>query len=168
MLPLSRRGFLSSSLVAAGTLVVPAMAIPAFAQTRKRPDPLVLELVKEFVVAGHNELETTKRLLAEHAGFLNACWDWGGGDFETALEGAGHMGRKDIAEYLISQGARANIFVLTMLGKTDIVKSLLIAFPELLHSRGPHTLTLVHHARKGEEGSKELLEYLLALNAPEK
>jgi len=50
-------------------------------------------------------------MLAEYPLLLNSSWDWGGGDFETALGAAGHMGLKDTANFLISQGARVDIFV---------------------------------------------------------
>lgn len=90
---------------------------------------------------------------------LYATWDWDGGDFETALEGAGHVGNKEIANFLISSGARTNLFVLTMLGKIEVVKSYLDAFPQYLNARGPHCFTFLHHAQKGGDDSKELLEY---------
>ncbi len=99
-------------------------------------------------------------MATETPNLLYATHDWGKGDFETALEGAGHVGNKDIANWLIQQGARTNLFVLTMLGKTDIVKSFLETFPSYINARGPHGLTLLHHAQKGGEGSKELLDYL--------
>ena len=99
-------------------------------------------------------------MLAESPTLLYATWDWGGGDFETALEGAGHVGNKEIANYLIELGARTNLFVLTMLGKTNLVKSYLEAFPEYLKARGPHGFTLLHHAQRGGEEAKELLDYL--------
>ncbi len=54
-----------------------------------KPPKLPDELVKVFVSAGHNNLPEVQRLLKEQPGLLNACWDLGGGDFETALEGAG-------------------------------------------------------------------------------
>ncbi len=72
-----------------------------------KPAQLAPELVKEFVRVGHNNLPEVQRMLKEHPGLLNASWDVGGGDFETALEGAGHVGDREIAEYLIGQGARA-------------------------------------------------------------
>ena len=80
----------------------------------------------------------TKALLAEQPSLLNATWDWGGGDFEMGIGGAGHMGNREIAEYLISQGGRFDIFVAAMLGKLEIVRSLLAAWPALLNSKGPH------------------------------
>ena len=128
-----------------------------------KPAQLAPELVKEFVRVGHNNLPEVQRMLKEQPGLLNASWDVGGGDFETALEGAGHVGDREIAEYLIGQGARANIFVLTMLGRTVEVKALLAAFPNLLRTKGPHGLTLLHHATRGGEPAVELLEHIQGL-----
>lgn len=124
------------------------------------PDPLPAEQVKEFVVAGHGNFDKVKQLLGESPPLLYATWDWGGGDFETALEGAGHVGNKEIANYLISLGARTNLFVLTMLGKTAIVKSYLETYPGYLRAKGPHGFTLLHHAQKGGDDATELLVYL--------
>ena len=143
---------------------------PLFAQDMaKPPKPAQLpdEMVKEFVRVGHNDLPEVQRLLQEQPGLLNACWDVGGGDFETALEGAGHVGDREIAEYLIGQGARANIFVLTMLGHTAIVKGLLALYPDLLRSKGPHGLTLLHHAQRGGAPAAELLEHISSLGLTE-
>jgi hypothetical protein len=130
-----------------------------------KPPALAPDLVKEFVIAGHGNLDRVKELLGQQPGLLNATWDWGGGDFETALGGAGHMGRKDIADYLIKQGSRMDIFVATMLGRLDIVKAMLAAYPELIHSKGPHGLTFLHHAKKGGEEALPMLQYLEALGA---
>lgn len=46
-----------------------------------------------------------------------------------------------------------------MLGKTEIVTSYLDAFPQYLNARGPHGFTFLHHAQKGGDDSKDLLEY---------
>jgi len=99
-------------------------------------------------------------LLQEFPTLLYATWDWGSGDFETGLEGAGDVGNKDIANYLIGIGARTNLFVLTMLGKTQIVKAYLEIYPQYLNARGPHGFTLLHHAQRGGDDAKELAEYL--------
>ena len=137
----------------------PAQPVP------KRPDPLASTMVSEFVRKAHADLAGTKALLAEQPGLLNATWDWGGGDFETGLGGAGHMGNREIAEFLIGQGARLDIFVASMLGRLDIVKALLTAWPGLLQSKGPHGISLLRHARAGGEDSKPVTEYLLSLGA---
>ncbi len=153
---MQRKQFLQTVSFGATGLLLPSLS---FSQTQA-PDPLPAMLVKDFVIAGHGNFEKTKQMATETPNLLYATHDWGKGDFETALEGAGHVGNKDIANWLIQQGARTNLFVLTMLGKTDIVKSFLETFPSYINARGPHGLTLLHHAQKGGEGSKELLDYL--------
>jgi hypothetical protein len=135
-------------------------AVGNYRANHSKADPLPSEKVKEFVGAGHNDLVKVKKLLEEFPGLLYATWDWGGGDFETALEGAGHVGTKDVANYLIGQGARTNLFVLTMLGKTQLVKAWLETYPDYLNAKGPHGYTLLHHAQRGGEDAKELLDYL--------
>ena len=93
-------------------------------------------MVQEFVRKAHADLPGTKALLAEQPGLFNATWDWGGGDFEMGIGGAGHMGNREIAEFLIGQGARFDIFVAAMLGRIDVVRALLAAWPALLNRRG--------------------------------
>jgi hypothetical protein len=132
---------------------------------QEKPPALAPDLVKEFVIAGHGNLQKVKDMLAQQPSLLNAVWDWGGGDFESAIEGAGHVGNRDIAEYLLSIGARTNIFQSAMLGKIEIVKATLDAFPNLKTSKGPHGLMLIHHATKGGEQSKNVLEYLKGIGA---
>ncbi|MEO7924781.1 MAG: hypothetical protein ABIR30_13950 [Chitinophagaceae bacterium] len=158
---MNRKNFLQQ--VAIGTGGILAVPYLLSGQTTLKPppkaDPLPAEKVKEFVSAGHNNLDKVKSLLVEFPTLLYATWDLGGGDFETALEGAGHVGNKEIANHLIKLGARTNMFVLTMLGKTSIVKPYLEAFPEYLTARGPHGFTLLHHAQRGGDEAKELLDY---------
>ena len=162
----SRRRFVTRS---AGGLVLVSTPLTAFAQAtqpvKERPPALGASLVQEFVRKAHADLAGTKALLAENPTLLNATWDWGGGDFETGIGGAGHMGNRDIAEFLISQGARLDVFVAAMLGRLDIVKALLTAWPNLLHSAGPHGITLLRHARAGGEHAKAVVDYLQALGA---
>jgi ankyrin repeat protein len=156
---MNRKHFLQQAMIGTGGAIAAPYLL--FGQNNKsKGDPLPAEKVKEFVGAGHNNLDKVKSLLAEVPTLLYATWDWGGGDFETALEGAGHVGNKDIANYLIGSGARTNLFVLTMLGKTQIVKAYLEAYPQYLNARGPHGFTLLHHAQRGGDDAKELLEYL--------
>jgi hypothetical protein len=38
-----------------------------------------------------------------------------------------------------------------MPGKTELVKPVVEAYPGLLHAKGPHGFTLLHHAKAGEE-----------------
>lgn len=71
----------------------------------------------------HTDLERVQNLLEKEPKLVNSCWDWGGGDFETGLGGASHMGRRDIAELLLGKGARIDIFCAAMLGRIEIVRA---------------------------------------------
>lgn len=162
-----RRIFLKSAAVGAGYAILGLETTFATAkdQQKEKPPPIAGDLVKEFVIAGHGNLAKVKDMLATQPNLLNAAWDWGGGDYESAIEGAGHVGNRELAEYLLSQGARLNVFAAAMLGRMDIVKATLTAFPELKASKGPHGLMLIHHATKGGEPAKEVLEYLKEIGA---
>jgi hypothetical protein len=161
---ISRKKFLETSALGTGSILFGSL-INAQQPQQQKPPALKPEMVKDFVIAGHGNLETTKQMLEQEPGLLNACWDWGGGDFETAIEGAGHVGSKDCASYLLSKGARMNIFCAAMLGKLDMVKALLTAYPNLKDSKGPHGLQLVHHATKGGDDAKPVLDYLISIGA---
>ncbi|ASV28986.1 hypothetical protein [Maribacter cobaltidurans] len=155
---MNRKTFIKNSLggiVLTGAAFSPVITV---AQTLQEPEPLDLKLVKDFVVAGHKNLPLVKEMLQEYPNLIYARYDWGNSDFEEAIEGAGHLGNKEIANYLISQGARVNLFVLTMLGKTDLVIPTLEAYPELVFAKGPHGFTLLHHANVGE--ANDVIDYL--------
>jgi hypothetical protein len=158
-----RKKFLTLSLLSSAALFF-NQHLPAQDRPQK-PPPLDKELVKEFVGKSHSDLNRVKELFSQQPGLLNCSWDWGGGDFETGLEAAGHVGNKEIAQFLLDNGARMNIFCAAMLGKIEIVKSILTAFPELKTSKGPHGLQLLHHAKKGGDDAKEVLQYLQSISA---
>ncbi|MEX0770622.1 MAG: hypothetical protein WD035_07810 [Balneolaceae bacterium] len=152
-----------SSFLKNGMSGIVGMSIPlGFRQQiyQYKPDPIDNETIKEFVVAGHGNLKKVKEMAAEMPNLIYCRHDWGGGDFEEAIEGAGHLGEKEIANFLIEKGARVNLFVLTMLGKTNLVRPVLEAYPNLVFARGPHGFSLLHHARQGGKDAEDLSEYL--------
>jgi hypothetical protein len=163
---IGRRRFVRRT--AEGVLVF-ASPLSVFAQAQQpvpeRPPALASATVQEFVRKAHADLAATRAMLAEQPSLLNATWDWGGGDFETGIGGAGHMGNRDIAEFLISQGARLDIFVAAMLGKLEVVRAMLGAWPGLLQSKGPHGIPLLRHARAGAEPARAVVDYLQSLGA---
>ncbi|HKI54342.1 MAG TPA: hypothetical protein VJ987_09465, partial [Anaerolineales bacterium] len=118
---------------------------------------LEAKLVQEFVGVAHTDLKRTKELLTQEPALVNATWDWGGGDFETALGAASHMGNKSIANLLLEHGARLDIFAAAMLGKLDIIKAALNAYPDALNTPGPHGIPLIKHAQSGGEEAKGVL-----------
>ena len=127
---------------------------------QQEPPPLPISLVKEFVIAGHGDFPKVKSMMMDNPNLMYCKFDWGNGDYEAAIEGAGHVGNKEIANYLLESGSRVTIYILTMLGKTELVKPILETYPSLISAKGPHGFTLLHHAKVGGEDSKELFAYL--------
>lgn len=125
------------------------------------------ELVATFVGAAHRDMEKVKELLEEHPTLLNAAHDWKFGDFETALGAASHVGHKELASYLLDQGAQANIFTAALFGHLKIVKSMIEVFPNVLHAKGPHGFTLLHHAQRGGDSAEGVVAYLTEMGAKE-
>src|SRR5215211_7699772 len=121
------------------------------------------QLVQEFVGKAHGDLNRVQELLAQEPALINACWDWGGGDFETVLGAAAHMGRRDIAAYLLEKGARLDLFAAVMLGKLEVVRAVLTAFPEAINIPGPHGIPLIAHAKAGGDEALPVAEYLSSL-----
>jgi len=126
------------------------------------PAQLDSATVQAFVANAHGDLEVVRELLAGEPALVNAAWDWGGGDWETALGAAAHMGRRQIGLFLLEHGARLDLFAAAMLGYFDIVSSVLANFPEMHDAKGPHGIPLVEHARAGGEDARAVLELLEA------
>jgi hypothetical protein len=123
------------------------------------PPPLDLDTVRDFVAKAHGDLDSVRQALAEEPRLVHATWDWGGGDWETALGAAGHMGRRDIAEVLLARGARLDVFVAAMLGHIEVVRAILAA-QHARDSKGPHGITLRAHAEAGGDPAHAVLELL--------
>ena len=125
----------------------------------KKP-ALELTLVQEFVGKSHADLDGVKELLLREPTLINSAWDWGGGDWETGLGAAAHMGRRDIATYLLESGARLDLFAAAMLGNLDIVRATLETYPDSVNTPGPHGIPLIAHAQAGGKEAVEVVEYL--------
>ena len=180
---LSRKSFLvSGGLAMAGALVGRGRAeaqpgttasVPSASASPESPDnvpdfpehdpQIDRARTKRFVIAGHFNLAAVKKMLSEDPTLINSTIDWGNGDFETALGGASHMGRRDIAEFLLEHNARMDVFAATMLGHIDIVKAAVAAFPNIVHVPGPHKIPLIAHAQKGGPAAVAVLEFLRPL-----
>jgi hypothetical protein len=130
----------------------------------EQPQPIARELVQEFVGAAHGDIERVRVLLAQEPRIVNAAWDWGGGDWETGLGAAAHMGRKDIALCLLERGARVDLFAAAMLGRLEAVRAMIDAFPDAHWVPGPHGIPLLAHARAGGEDAAAVVEFLQTLD----
>jgi hypothetical protein len=129
--------------------------------------PLQAEKVQAFVGSAHGDLNRVMDLLNGEPQLVNAAWDWGGGDWETALGATAHMGRADIARYLLARGARLDVFAAAMLGHVEIVSAIVSAYPDVRVLRGPHGIPLLDHARAGGDSAAAMITYLQSLDVEE-
>lgn len=130
------------------------------------PKPAIApEIVQEFVSVAHGDINRVKDLLAQEPALVNACWDWGGGDWESGLGAAAHTGQREIAEHLLSLGARMDIFAAAMLGNLDVVKAIIAVYPKAADAPGPHGIPLIVHAQTGGEAAADVVTYLESLSS---
>jgi hypothetical protein len=139
---------------------------PGFTPSWKRPQINRL-LVQDFVVFAHTDPDMVAKLLDREPALVNATVDWGGGDWETGLGAAAHMGRRDIAAVLLDRGARIDLFAAAMLGLLDAVKAFLTLQPKLIDAKGPHGFSLHFHAQVGGKEAEPVLDYLQSVKKVE-
>ena len=178
---LTRRHFLEfASLAGFSAMAAPASAAEATAPpaagvaTPVTPTPAPLpvpdefptqpaELAREMVGVSHGNLARVNELLNLHPTLANATWDWGFGDWESALGAASHVGNVDIARALLAHGARPSIFSAAMLGQLTVVKAFIDASPGVQATPGPHGITLLAHARAGGSAAQPVVDFLAAV-----
>jgi len=157
---MKRNQFIKSAGI--GALLIPTTML-SFNRLHTQDNPqLDKAIVQKFVGASHSKMDVVKELLEEYPNLINAAHDWKLGDFETGLGAASHVGFKDLAQYLLDHGAQANIFTMALFGRLDILKPMIEFSPSTLNARGPHGLTLLHHANQGGDGALEVKDYLLS------
>jgi len=122
-----------------------------------------LALSKEIVGVSHGNLARVRELVQQHPALAKASFDWGYGDWETALGAAAHTGRREIAELLLDNGAPATLFSAAMLGQLDLVKAFIAARPGVQRTRGPHSISLLVHAKLGGPPAAAVVAYLEGL-----
>lgn len=182
--PINRRLFLRSAAYLAAASPALALFKPMYAEAEDNPSPipaaieppkvkaprkppaLAPDQVRETVGQSHRSLEAVMKLVEETPLLANACWDWGGGDFETPLQAAAHTGRREIAEYLLRRNARLDLYAAGMLGELDFVRATLALNPKAHEIPGPHGYTLLHCAIQGGIRAKPVHDWLLAQGVP--
>src|SRR5258708_4629938 len=107
------------------------------------------EMVREMVTVAHGNVKRVKELVDARPALAKAAVDWGFGDWEDALGAASHVGNREIAEYLIANGARPTLFSAAMLGQLDTVRAFLAAQPGAQKIAGPHSISLLPRAKAG-------------------
>ncbi len=108
------------------------------------------EVISEVVGSSHFDLDRVKTLVDKRPELSRSVWEWRFGDFESAIGAASHVGRRDIAQYLLGKGARPTLFTFAMLGHYQVIKSAVEAAPGIQEVAGPHGISLLDHAFAGE------------------
>ncbi|MGK2863899.1 MAG: hypothetical protein ACSLE0_18340 [Chitinophagaceae bacterium] len=178
----SRRLLVKSSVLGLLTASVPNIVyskniLPALsdkgssdASPHERYPAIQLTIASEVVGVAHFNLDRLKELVDPRPELAKAAWDWGFGDWESAIAAASHVGRKDIVEYLISKGTVPTIFTYAIMGQYETVKMMISSYPGIQKNFGPHGITLLQHAKTGlqtegvnKSNAQKLVDYLQSL-----
>lgn len=179
---IARRNLLKHSVLGFLALGTPATFVSGRSQYHSSPisDPDTVfphiepEVAESVVGAAHGNFEKLKELVDPRPELARANWEWQFGDWESAIGAASHMGRRDIAFYLMDKGARPTLFTFAMLGAYEVVKSMIDYYPGIQTTAGAHGISLLRHARTGsrmedqmntveKDNLKRLIDYLEAL-----
>jgi hypothetical protein len=161
---LPRRNIIAAAALAA--LPLAAQDKPAAPPPKPRQAD---EVVKAFVIAGHadSKIAMVKEMLDKDPGLAVASWDWGGGDWETALGGASHIGSREMSHFLLENGSRIDAFCAAMLGRAELLSAVLAVSPAAARVRGPHGYCLLYHiAINGQVSLAEMVKPQLVGQAP--
>jgi hypothetical protein len=167
---LPRREFIRLTALSGLWLAGGARVGAAFAEDAPSPVPAEFprqapDVVREIVGVSHGNLARVRELVTERPALAKATWDWGYGDWESALGAASHTGRREIAEFLLEHGARPDVFSAAMLGQLSVVKAFVEADAVVPSIPGPHGIPLIAHARAGGDPAKAVAAYLESLPA---
>ncbi|WP_299116777.1 hypothetical protein [uncultured Winogradskyella sp.] len=154
---ISRRAVIKSSIFGALAVSIPSISYAKNIMDLKFQDnkwplryPSIDDaIVSEVVGKSHFNFDRVKELVDKRPELSRASWDWGFGDWESAIGAASHVGRRDIVEYLMKKGARATMFTYAMLGGYNTVKAMIDLTPGIQKLQGPHGISLLSHAKAG-------------------
>ena len=112
-------------------------------QTQQSPSA---EQIRDFVIAGHGNLEKVKQMFAENPELLNVAYQWSEHDRETPIQAAAQVGSAKVAEFLLEKGAPLEICTAAMLGRKDEVERLLREDHHRINGTGAHGIPILPHA----------------------
>ena len=178
------------TVLKASALIFMGLTLPSIIQANDNPDTLLPsstdleipkhfpnidpEIIAEVVGKSHFNLDRVKELVDTRPELSRSAWEWRFGDFESAIGAASHVGRRDIALYLMSKGARPTLFTFAMLGAVNVIQAAVTSIPGIQTSTGPHGISLLDHAYAGErmkdkmtaveiENLEQTIDYLKSL-----
>jgi len=105
------------------------------------------DLVNQFVAVAHNDFEKVREIYKKCPSILmtRATWD------ELAVEAAAHMGLVPMARFLAEEGSPVSTCTATLLGMTEMVKTMIRQDRERLRERGAHDIPLLLYTAFGDE-----------------
>jgi len=113
------------------------------------------EEANQFIIDCHGDLDTVKEKVASTPGLVNA---YNPETIESALGATAHMGQREIAEFLLENGAEPELGALAMLGRRDEVQAWLQKDPAAAQAGGAHRIPVAFHAAiSGDTGIMQLL-----------
>lgn len=113
------------------------------------------ELAHQFIIECHANLDKVKEMLVEHPQLVHA---YNQETDESALGAAGHMGNRQIANYLLHHGAKLELATAAMLGMRAEVDRFTEQDPLLATSGGAHGIPVAFHAAMS--GDTEIMQTL--------
>lgn len=119
--------------------------------------------IRDFVIAAHRSLDEVKATLAEHPDYLHVAHQWSKTDTETAIQGAAHVGNREIVAYLLELGAEYGIHTAAMMGDTETVSKMLADDPKLAKSTSAHKIGLLPHV--AFSGDADLVKMVYEMGA---
>lgn len=115
--------------------------------------------INECVLSSHGNLKRVRELVEADPELATGNAPW----IETPIQAASHMGKVDIAEYLLERGADLDLFAAAMLGRTAVVAKYLHDDPTVATSTGVHGLPSLYFPAVG--GHVEISQMLLDAGA---
>jgi len=164
MQSVTRRSFIGAGTVSlVGGAALAAHRVPAIASDEKSVGVRDSASQKrEFVGACHFPIDKVRKMLKGNPDLSRASWDWGFGDYESAIGACSHTGQIAIIDLLLAHGARPTIFTLATLDKVDAIKMYIETVPDARATEGPHSISMYRHAQAGK--ASRVMEYLESVN----
>jgi ankyrin repeat protein len=117
------------------------------------------DTIDAFVIACHGNMARVREMLAADPALVNSRSSLD----ESPLGAAAHVGNRQMAQYLLEQGAAMELPAAVMLGRDADVRAAVSADPALANAGGAHNIPILFHAAIG--GNLELAQFLAARGA---
>lgn len=115
--------------------------------TRDDTNGLPQEVINQFATVAHFDADKVKQMHKVSPALLTTRSTWD----ELAVEAAAHMGLVPLTEYLADAGSPISTCTATLLGLTDVVKTMVRSDHNRVRERGAHDFGLLLYTAFGKE-----------------